>query len=198
MEGVQLSEDLAMRLQAMEFAHRIAPRSAIKRKDNYKTPPSLARPVRIFHDTTFGKCVQQNSSGYHPGKLQKWHTGDGVDSGDIWIVVMDGDSLQTTREGSPFIGHYAGRATHGGASRPLYIVQQGQISFKAKADSTITAGSSGTVSIWTGGSDSTKNVTAYFNWMDTGAPDVETTDELLIGWFPDESSWTVTERSCAA
>ena len=194
--GVQLSEALAMRLQAMEFADRLRSQPGLARKDRYKPPPSPTRLVRINHDTTAGKCVQANASGFHPGKFRKWHTGEGEDAeGEIWIVVSDGDDDQTTREAAESIGFYAGRAEHEGENRPLYVVFQGQISFKAKADSTITAGGSGTVSIWTSGSDSSINVTALLNWMH-GSQDVASTNELEIRWYPGEG-WVITGAACS-
>lgn len=66
---------------------------------------------------------------------------------------------------------------------------------KAKTDSTLTAGSSGTVSLWANGSDTTYNVTAYLNWM-YGTGDIEADTEILIKWFPDEAKWVVIGADC--
>jgi hypothetical protein len=65
----------------------------------------------------------------------------------------------------------------------------------AKADSTITAGSSGTVSIWDDTSDTTDNVTAYLDWMD-GGNDISSGKELLIMYFPELGRWQIIGAEC--
>ena len=66
-----------------------------------------------------------------------------------------------------------------------------------KSDSTITAGSSGTVSIWSGSTlaDTGVNVTAWLDWMD-GGENVSSGKELLIQWFPDRGKWQIIGADC--
>lgn len=66
---------------------------------------------------------------------------------------------------------------------------------KAVADGNISAGGSGTVSVWREGSDSGYDVTAYLNWMH-GGTDVTAGTELIIRWFPDEEKWIIVAAEC--
>jgi len=66
---------------------------------------------------------------------------------------------------------------------------------KAVADAAITAGSSGTVSVYHNGSDSGSNATAHLNWMHGGV-DVVSGAELLMSWFQDEQKLIITNASC--
>lgn len=78
------------------------------------------------------------------------------------------------------------------------IVLLGQLErgpYKAKADSTISAGSSGTVSIWLDGTDSGANETAYLSWIDNGGS-ISSGSELYISWFPADGKWRITNAEC--
>jgi len=66
--------------------------------------------------------------------------------------------------------------------------------YKATADGTINAGSSGTVTIKKDGSSS-QQVTAYLNWM-AGTHNVASSDELLIKFFRDENKWVIINAEC--
>lgn len=72
---------------------------------------------------------------------------------------------------------------------------RGVVELKAVADGAITAGSSGTVSVYDGGSDSSYNVTAHLNWMH-GSENVSSGKELLIRWFEDEAKWVIVAAEC--
>lgn len=65
---------------------------------------------------------------------------------------------------------------------------------KAKADSAISVGGSGTCSIWEGGSDTSENVTGYYNWIDEEA--ISSGDELVIGYDWAELKWLIWDAVC--
>lgn len=71
----------------------------------------------------------------------------------------------------------------------------GRLFYKAVADSAITDGSSGTVSIWENGVDTGTNVTAHLNWV-TGGEDISAGKELVIWWFDDEQKWVILIAEC--
>lgn len=75
------------------------------------------------------------------------------------------------------------------------LIDNGSPKHKAKTDSTITAGSSGTVSIWANGSDTTYNVTAYYNWMKSSG-DIADDTEIRIEWDANESHWVIIGADC--
>jgi hypothetical protein len=66
---------------------------------------------------------------------------------------------------------------------------------KATANAGITAGSSGTVTVYHAGASTSFTVTAHLNWMHN-ARNVASADELLIRWFEDESKWVIIEAEC--
>ena len=71
-----------------------------------------------------------------------------------------------------------------------------QTSKIGKADADITAGSTGTVSIWRDGADTTEDVTGVkLDWM-AGTTQVSSGKEVMITWFADESIWRITGAEC--
>lgn len=64
-----------------------------------------------------------------------------------------------------------------------------------KNDSTITSGSSGTVSIWLEGTDSGANETGWADWMTAGVS-IGSGKEVTMFWFPRRQRWGVRERQC--
>lgn len=93
---------------------------------------------------------------------------------------LDGDVV-------PFLTH--------GLAGERQVFAQHKLILKCKPDSNITAGSSGTVSVWSGGSDSGVNLTAHVDWMD-GGDDVSSGKEAMIKYFPDEDKWYVIGAEC--
>lgn len=92
--------------------------------------------------------------------------------------------------------HIASEARNRSRSRSRTPIVTGNIVKLAKSDSTITAGSSGTVSIYSDPStDSGDNVTAWADWMD-GGQDISSGKELLIMWFPGENKWRIIGAEC--
>jgi hypothetical protein len=75
------------------------------------------------------------------------------------------------------------------------VINRGITRLKAKSDATITAGSSGTVSVWMNGSDSGFNLTAYLDWIH-GGEDISADKKLIIEWFGDEQKWTIVDADC--
>jgi hypothetical protein len=66
---------------------------------------------------------------------------------------------------------------------------------KAKSAATISAGSSGSASIWLDGSN-VGTITAYFNWMENGIASIASGKEMIVDWFDDEQKWVVTAAEC--
>lgn len=65
-----------------------------------------------------------------------------------------------------------------------------------KADSDITYGSYGTVSIWRNGADTTENIeNVYLDWMH-GDENVSAGKEVLIQYFADEDRWRIIGAEC--
>lgn len=67
---------------------------------------------------------------------------------------------------------------------------------KGKPTGSISAGGSGTVTIWEGGSATSRTVTAYHDWME-GTDAIATSTEVVIEWFADEAKWTIVGAACA-
>ena len=63
------------------------------------------------------------------------------------------------------------------------------------ADADIGVGTTGTISIWRSGFDTTEDVTAKLGWM-AGTTQVSAGKEVLITWFADESIWRITGAEC--
>jgi hypothetical protein len=61
-----------------------------------------------------------------------------------------------------------------------------------KLDGTLSAGSSATMSIWDGASDTGANVTVY-NWFGT---DVASGKKVMAAWFPGAGKWYVVAADC--
>lgn len=68
---------------------------------------------------------------------------------------------------------------------------------KAKATSSITAGSSGSASFWLDGSNKGSE-TVWFNWMEAGIASIANGTEMLVEWFDDERKWVVVQLECQA
>lgn len=66
---------------------------------------------------------------------------------------------------------------------------------QAKPDSTITAGSSGTFSIYEDGTDTTKNVTGHLDWAE-GGEDMTSGKEAFLRFFHDRKEWVVIGAEC--
>jgi len=66
--------------------------------------------------------------------------------------------------------------------------------YKGVADSTISSGSSGTVSLWYAGADTSENVTCHL-WME-GSNDIASGSECVMRFFRDEQKWVITEAEC--
>jgi len=67
-----------------------------------------------------------------------------------------------------------------------------------KPDSNVTAGGTGTISIWSGSgtaTDTTENSTAELDWME-GGDDISSGKEVLIQWVIDEGQWRITGAEC--
>lgn len=140
--------------------------------------------VEVFHDTPAadGDIVEANSDGYHPGRIVTYDADHSyVVGADIWIQFVDGmDGHDTgTDDGAVLAceGEYYGPAKFTGEmfdlvenegeedethdERPVYVVECSERQFLCKADSSISKGSSGTVSLYNADeTDSTINRTA--------------------------------------
>lgn len=124
-----------------------------------------------------------------------------VPSNGTWIEFADvtNDSYELTLrpEGTARVLWRVG-GTSGSEWAIVQIgVSAGNRYLKGKADSTITAGSSGTVSVWRGGSDTSYNVTGYLNWMH-GSEDISSGKELVLCYFEDEAKWVIVNAECEA
>ena len=65
-----------------------------------------------------------------------------------------------------------------------------------KADAAITAGSTGTISIWRDGADTTENIEdVELDWMH-GSTDVSLGKQVMITYFADEAIWRITGAEC--
>ena len=79
---------------------------------------------------------------------------------------------------------------------PVYDVTD---TFKmAKNDSSLSVGASGTCSVYSDTStDSGDNVTAYYDWGDTGASNLGANTELILQFFQDNDRWQVVGWACS-
>lgn len=68
---------------------------------------------------------------------------------------------------------------------------------RARPDSTITAGSSGTFSLWANGSDSGQNVTGYYDWG-TDSVDLAAATDSWLRWDPTRAKWEWIGGGCEA
>ena len=64
-----------------------------------------------------------------------------------------------------------------------------------KADSDISVDTTGTISIWRAGVDTTENVSAKLDWM-AGTTQVSSGKEVMITYFADEAIWRITGAEC--
>ncbi len=80
-------------------------------------------------------------------------------------------------------------------NRFIVLVASGQTVKIGKADADITVGSTGTVSIWRAGVDTTENETAKLDGR-AGTTEVSSCKEVMITWFADEGIWRITGAEC--
>ena len=76
-----------------------------------------------------------------------------------------------------------------------FVLAQPQTVKIGKADADISVGSTGTISIWRDGSDTTENEDAKLDWM-AGTTQVSSGKEVMITWFADEGIWRITGAEC--
>lgn len=76
-----------------------------------------------------------------------------------------------------------------------YILDDRFLIRKATANAGITAGSSGTVTVYSAGAATTFQPTAHLDWLHNGR-NVASGDELLIRWFADQTRWVIIEAEC--
>ena len=77
-----------------------------------------------------------------------------------------------------------------------FIVAKPQTVKIGKADAQIPIDSTGTVSIWRDGVDTTENITGVkLDWM-AGTTNVSSGKEVMITWFADEGIWRITGAEC--
>jgi len=121
-----------------------------------------------------GDVVEANGSGYHPGRIRRYDGTSTYDdpSIDVWIQFVDGfDGHDTGSDDGAVLacqGEYYGPAKptgetwdNSGDERPVYVVECSERQFLCKADSSISKGGSGTVSLYNADeTDSTINRTA--------------------------------------
>lgn len=67
---------------------------------------------------------------------------------------------------------------------------------RGKADATITAGSSGTVSLFDGTTDTAQNVTAWWDWANDDL-DIEAETEVWVAWSSSSERWEIVGGACA-
>lgn len=72
----------------------------------------------------------------------------------------------------------------------------GQTFVKAVASGTITAGGSGSATLYVGGVNR-GTYTVYFNHMTSGG-NIASGQDLLVEWFDDESAWVIVAAECSA
>ena len=80
-------------------------------------------------------------------------------------------------------------------NRFIVLVAGGQTVKIGKADADIAVDTTGTISIWRDGSDTTENETAKLDWM-AGTTQVSSGKEVMITWFADEGIWRITGAEC--
>jgi len=74
-----------------------------------------------------GNRITANSSGFFPGKVRRWRSGDLVEYEDCWVKFVndDGDNCYTdydVRVGQMYYGRLSGMETHNSDRYPLYTV----------------------------------------------------------------------------
>jgi hypothetical protein len=126
--------------------------------------------VEVFHDTpaSDGDIVEANSEGFHPGRIvTRDDDDDYIVGADIWIQFVDGfDGHHGDTDNGAVLaceGEYYGPAKPAGTfdlvenegeedethdERPVYVVECSERQFLCKADSSISKGGSGTVSLY--------------------------------------------------
>lgn len=116
--------------------------------------------VEVYHSSADpGDVVEANASGYHPGRIRRYDGTTTYDdpSIDIWIQFVDGFDGQPNDDGAVLAcnNEYYGPAKptgetwdNSGDERPVYVVECSERQFLCKADSSISKGSSGTVSLY--------------------------------------------------
>ena len=118
--------------------------------------------------------------------------------------AWDGDTIQGMIEDEILIFNFTGGAVAKGWHTVTYsrvynrfiIVGGGMQTAKiGKADADIAVGTTGTISIWRDGSDTTENETAKLDWM-AGTTQVSSGKEVMITWFADEGIWRITGAEC--
>lgn len=77
----------------------------------------------------------------------------------------------------------------------LFVDCGPQLLRRGRADATITAGSSGTVSLRHGSTDSGINVTAHYDHADDGV-DIEAGTDVWVRWCPIENRWEIAGGGC--
>lgn len=76
------------------------------------------------------------------------------------------------------------------------FIDRGPETFRrGRADATITAGSSGTVSLWNGNADSTLNITAHYDHADDGV-DIESGTDVWVRWCRAAQRWEIAGGGC--
>ncbi len=110
-----------------------------------------------------------------------------VDTYDIQVYNSTGAAVATGEHLISYSLEY---------NRFIISVAGSQIVKIGKADADITADSTGTVSIWRGGVDTTENVTdVELDWMHGGTK-VSAGKEVMITFFADEGIWRITGAEC--
>lgn len=125
--------------------------------------------VEVYHDSkSTGDIVEANSGGFHPGKIRRRDAaGDYIDCGNIWIQFVEGFNGHDTATDDGAVlacqGEYYGGARYANTwdkvtnpgeesethdKRAVYVCVCDERQFLCKADSSITKGSSGTISLY--------------------------------------------------
>ena len=111
-----------------------------------------------------------------------------------WCDLDDGSyRLHTKPEGSHEILY-----KQSGTGLKYAYVRLGiprDVEVAGKADSDITTGSTGTVSMWENGSDTLYNITAHLDWMH-GSEQVSSGKEVIVKWFAHERRWRIVGAEC--
>lgn len=115
---------------------------------------------------------------------------------DSWDDAEVGDPTNPASAISYGVNHFIpgeyGICTLDHAAKQWMIVGEHGLYRECKPDGAITDGSSGTVSIWASGADTTYNVTAYNTW---GVGDVASGDKCFVKWFPEAGRWILISRA---
>lgn len=155
--------------------------------------PNTSKIVRVDASPGVTSCTNVNAtSGVWDGQCVDYDTVAKTwsDSGAVWLVqVNQCDSLPTLKKEERYVGHALGSMTISGDSRAAYAVQpSSQLRVRlGKADAAIAVNSSGTVSIWENGADTTTNVTAYLSWAHRDLP-IVAGEEVALAWIHTQAS----------